>query len=214
MRLSHLPLFTLLLLPLWLVGCGRGPLLSGAILFQEQFVAGQTADWYTERDELGQSYVAEESLLIALDAADMAQYTALQEPLFDDFVLEVDATQLEGSLNNSYGLLFRLQSNEAFYRFDITGTGLFVVEKQTAAGQWQRFSNGWQESAAIVQGLGRVNRLKVSAVGTALTFYINDQQVASFVDGSFSSGKIALDASTFGQGGLVVSFDNVVVRRP
>jgi hypothetical protein len=206
-----------LLLTLFLASCGGlrgGALLSGGVLFQDGFVAGQTGDWYTERDDKGQTYVDNESLIVALTEPGMAQYAALQNPLFDDFVLELDAVQLEGSLNSSYGVLFRLQNQDAFYRFEITGTGLFVVEKQTAAGQWQRFTNGWQESAAIVKGIGRVNRLKVSAVGTSLTFFINGQQVATFVDGSFPAGKTAVSASTFAQGGLVVAFDNVVVRRP
>ena len=192
---------------LWLAGCQSG------VLFQDGFVAGQTGHWYTERDEQGQSYVQEGRLIIALAEPNMAQYTALQQPLFDDFALEVDVVQIDGNPNSSYGLLFRLQNPDGFYRFDITGTGLFVVEKRVG-GQWQRFTTGWQESAAIATGLGRTNRLMVTAVGTTLTFFINGQQVAQFTDGSHASGKIALDASTFAQGGLVVAFDNVVVRRP
>lgn len=209
--------FSPLVLCLWLAGCGLWPggaVMSGSVLVKDAFLPGQTGQWLTERDGRGQSYVADEALYIALAEPSMAQYAALQEPLLEDFVLEVDVTQTEGSPNSSYGVLFRLQTNEEFYRFDITGTGLFVVEKQYAGGQWQRFTNGWQESAAIVQGLGRTNRLKVAAVGTQMTFYVNDQLVATAIDGAFQGGKIAVDASTFGQGGLVVVFDNLIARQP
>lgn len=207
----------LILLGVGLSGCGilRGQgLISGSIIFEESFTAGQTGAWFLEADEIAQSSLVDDSLVISVDEPRTVQYAALQEPLFEDFVLEVDVTQLEGGTTNSYGILFRLQNPTQFYRFEITGDGLYVVEKSVGEGEWQRLSDGWVESPFIIQGVNRTNRLKIEAVGTQMKFFINERQVDVLADASYSRGQIGLDAGTFNQGGLVVRFDNLVVREP
>lgn len=189
-------------------------LISGSVLFEESFSAGQTGMWFLEGDDIAQSSLVDDSLVISVDMPQTVQYAALQEPLFEDFVLEVDVTQLEGNASNSFGVLFRLQNPNQFYRFEITGDGLYVVEKSIEEGQWQRLSDGWVESPFIIQGLNRTNRLKIEVVGTQMKFFINERQVDVLADASYSRGQIALDAGTFGEGGLRVRFDNLVVKEP
>ncbi len=208
--------FFLALLCLLLAGCtllpGNG--VRGSILFEEYFRRGQTGFWLTEADGIGQSVIAEEVLLLEIYQPRTVQFSTLQEPVFDDFAVTVEVTQLAGSPNSSYGLLFRLQNDSAFYRFEITGNGLFVVEKRLASGEWQRMTEDWLESGAIVQGLNQTNRLAVTAEGTRLAFAINDEVVHETQDGTYAAGKIAVSAGTFNQGGLRVAFDNLVVRSP
>ncbi|MCB0035231.1 MAG: hypothetical protein KDE51_14465 [Anaerolineales bacterium] len=193
---------------------GGGRLVNGSNIFEEEFATGQTGTWLLEGDTAAQSTIVQESLRINVSEPRTVQYSALQEPLFDDFVLEVDVTQLDGSLSSSYGVLFRLQNPNQFYRFEITGNGLYVVEKGMGEGQWQRFTDGWVESPFIIQGLNKTNRIKVEAVGSQLKFFINERQVEVFADTTYTSGQIALDAGTFNQGGVTASFDNLVVRQP
>ena len=209
--LRHLTLALLCLLGASACTLLEERLVSGSLLFEEQFVAEQVGDWFTEQDNIGQSYIEDEQMILAISVPHIAQYTALQTPLVDDFMLEVDVTQQAGTLNSSYGVLFRL--DDGFYRFDITGNGLYVVEKRLE-NQWQRLTDGWVDSPFIVRGLNQTNRLGVSAVGEQLIFFINGQQVAAYRDDSYQRGQIALDAGTFAQGGLVVAFDNLVVRYP
>ena len=184
------------------------------VIFADAFVAGQTGAWVVEGDDAGRTAVLNEQLIITIEEPNLLQYTTLSEPIFADFVLEVDVTQLAGDLESSYGLLFRMQNPGQFYRFDITGSGLYVMERHNGDGTWTRFLDDWAESAAIKQGLATTNRLKVVAQGPLLSFYVNDQLLQQVNDGSFAAGQIALDAGTFGRGGLEVAFDNLVVRNP
>lgn len=219
MRNSLLRRLILLTFPLlfFLTSCSLlngSRLVSGTTIFEEAFTTGQTGTWLLEGDTAAQSTIVQESLRINVSQPRTVQYSALQEPLFDDFILEVDVTQLDGSLSSSYGVLFRLQNPHQFYRFEITGNGLYVVEKSMGEGQWQRFTDGWVESPFIIQGLNRTNRIKVEAVGSQLKFFINERQVEVFTDTTYTSGQIAVDAGTFNQGGVTASFDNLVVRQP
>jgi hypothetical protein len=184
------------------------------VIFSETFAAGQMGDWLIEGDDAGRTAVLNDQLIINIEEPNLLQYTTLNEPIFADFVLEVDVTQLAGDLENSYGVLFRMQNPGQFYRFDITGNGLYVLERHNVDGTWTRFLDDWVDSAAIKQGLTATNRLKVVAQGPMLSFYVNDQLLQQVNDASYAAGQIALDAGTFGRGGLEVAFDNVVVRNP
>lgn len=184
------------------------------VLFSEQFLPGETGNWLTETDSLGRTAVGDGRLLIEVNTPHVMQFATLAEPQFTDFALEVDAVQLAGNRESSYGILFRMQDEQHFYRFDITAGGLFAVEKYSAAEAWVRLTDGWVESAAINQGLDATNRLKIVAKGTSFTFYVNEHPVHQLQDNSFAGGMIGLDAGTFAGASLQVAFDNLIVRRP
>ncbi|MBN1995055.1 MAG: PD40 domain-containing protein [Anaerolineae bacterium] len=126
-----------------------------------------------------------------------------------DFELEVEAKQEDGAKSNSYGLLFRLQDRDNFYRFDISGDGFFLVSK-FLEGQWYTLVD-WTHSPHINQ---ETNLLKVSAFGPNLTLWANDQPLASVTDDSFGHGNFGFFASTFSEPHLWVSFDNLKLWAP
>jgi hypothetical protein len=210
----------LLPLPLLLIACA--PQLSGqavsplgaGILYRDDFSPAQTGPWLTEADAQGYTAVADGRLLIDLNAPNLIQFVTLREPQFDDFILEIEATQLDGALDSSHGVLFRMQGTEAFYRFAITGTGFFIFERRDADGSWHRLTPDWMETSAIRQGLNAANHLRVDAVGSQISLYINGELVQRVVDNRYSQGTIAVEAGTFGPGQTRVAFDNLVVRQP
>ncbi|MEZ4645798.1 MAG: hypothetical protein R3E31_24265 [Chloroflexota bacterium] len=202
---------------LFLSACGSAAetnLEGSDTLFHDEFVAGQTGSWVLEGDVAGRTSIVGEQLHIQVDAPATMQFATLSEPTFTDFVLEVDARQLAGDLQSSYGVLLRMQDAAHFYRFDITGDGLYTVERRNGDGSWTRFVEDWTGTAAINQGLSVVNRLRVEANGPTMRFYVNDALLYQVTDGQYAGGTIALDAGTFGQAGLEVAFDNVVVQQP
>lgn len=213
----QLPLYLLLsAFCLFMTACSnnRVALTGPDVIFFDEFKAGETGKWQVEGDAAGRSAVTNERFQIEVEEPNLLQYATLTEPLFADFVLEVDVTQLSGDLESSYGVLFRMQGADQFYRFDITSNGLYVMERRNPDGTWTRFLDDWTESEAIKQGLATTNRLKVQAQGSILSFYVNDQLLQQVNDASYASGNIALDAGTFGHPGLHVAFDNLVVRKP
>ncbi|HEX6385766.1 MAG TPA: family 16 glycoside hydrolase [Anaerolineae bacterium] len=212
-------ILVLLVLVGGVVGCSRATLqpvveLDPNVLYHDEFVAGETGEWQIEGDSAGQTAVINEQLIIELNAPHTLQFATLNNLTFANFVLEVDARQVRGDVQNSYGVLFRLQDPGRFYRFEITGSGLYMLERRNADGTWTRFLEDWAPSPAINQGINASNRLKVVAAGPVLSAYVNDVLLQEVNDDAYVAGAIALDAGTFNQPVTYVAFDNLVVRQP
>lgn len=209
----------LLIVFVLLAACGGRPLLPSAGdsvssesnngTYQDAFVPGETGNWVFESDEFGSTAIVNEQLVVTVAAPNTIQYAALDDEVFGDFALEVDAWQRSGPVESSYGILFRMADGMQFYRFDVTGNGLFMVERHNSDGTWVRLLPDWTPAAALTQGLNVANRLKVIAAGSTLTFFANDVLLTQITDNTFTTGGIALDAGTFGGGNLQVSFDNL-----
>ncbi len=217
-------LFVLLLVGLG-VACGGRPLVPDGSGNSQQgtaapaadeplvdtFVPGQSGNWLFEQDANGSTAIVNEQLVVTIVAPNTIQYATLGDRTYGDFVLEVETWQRSGAPESSYGVLFRLQEDKQFYRFDITGNGLFIVERRHVDGTWTRLTPEWTATPALNQGLNVANKLKVIAAGPTLTFYANDVLLTQVVDEALTSGAIALDAGTFGGGDLQVSFDNLTI---
>lgn len=130
---------------------------------------------------------------------------------FDDASYQVEATQVEGPLNNGYGMLFRVDDErDNFYVFEVSGDGYVWIgryhnggeEAEAIVGDW------WIESDAVKQGLNETNLLRVEAEGANMIFFVNDQEVGRVTDDTFSEGDIGLMVETLGEGGVRVQFDN------
>lgn len=128
---------------------------------------------------------------------------------------EVEATQVSGPDNNLFGMVFRVNNEtEDFYAFQISGDGYVWIGRYKSGGSQEAtpiIGNWWFESAAIKQGSGMTNRLKVRAEAGNLIFYVNDQEAGRVTDNSFAKGDIGLIAGSLGQGGVLVQFDNFKV---
>lgn len=211
-----------LLVILWLSACSLRPMQSSGEAtraavtdgsFNDAFIPGQTGNWLFEQDEQATTAIANEQLVITIAVPNTIQYATLGDRTFGDFVLEVDTWQRSGPPEGSYGVLFRIQEDGQFLRFDITGSGAYIVERHNADGSWTRLVPDWVPTTAINQGLNVGNRLKIIAAGSNLTFYANDILLIQLTDDSPVSGAIALDAGTFGGGNLQVSFDNLTITQ-
>jgi len=127
---------------------------------------------------------------------------------FTDFVLEVDATQDQGPSNNSYGVLFRGEDDEHFYRFGISGDGFYFLEK-FIGGDWVTIID-WTESPYINRGQAS-NRLKATCAGSQITLHVNDQRLTTITDDSYDHGDIGLFAVSFAEPNVHITFDNLKV---
>ena len=129
-----------------------------------------------------------------------------------DFEAEVEVTKEDGGNSNSYGLIFRYVDHDNYYRFDISGDGYFLLSK-FQAGQWHTLAD-WTNSTAINQGATAINVLKVSANGPEIAVSANGEELARVTDTAFNDGNFGFFASTFDQGHLWVSFDNIKLWAP
>ncbi len=185
-------------------------LAPGMVIYQEDFQDPDSGwDVYNNGDTLALYRDGEYRLAILRE-----DYVAWGNPDpaqdLGDFEIEVDTRAVEGPLDNNLGILVRYQDDdENFYWFQISSDGYFAVDR-LAGEEWVTVA-GWQESAAIQQGLGATNRLKVRCSGDQFVFFVNDTYLGTVTDGDLGSGSIGLAAGTFEESGVVVHFDNLRV---
>ncbi len=128
---------------------------------------------------------------------------------FKDGTYEVDAKPVGGPTDNGFGVMFRVKDRKNFYHFEISSDGYWragIVQD----GKWTNWDD-WIQHPSIKTG-GESNRIKIVMNGEKLTFYVNDQEVASREDKTFLEGDIGVLALTvIDAPGTDVAFDNVSV---
>jgi len=130
---------------------------------------------------------------------------------FADGVYEVAATPVEGTIDNGYGMVYRVNSKEnTFYLFKVSSDGFVQIGRciDSCADVNILVERDWFNSDAVQQGLNVTNILRVVANGSDMIFYVNDIEVGHATDDEISRGDIGLVAETFSPGGLRVQFDN------
>jgi hypothetical protein len=139
-------------------------------------------------------------------------YMATAGKSFGDGVYEVDAAQVEGPLNNGYGLLFRVdEADDSFYAFEVSGDGYVWIGYCTELCEAESIAlvgGDWFRSPAVKTGLQETNNLKVIVNGIRMTFLVNGLEVGRAVDDRRSEGDVALMVEALGQPGVRVVFDN------
>jgi hypothetical protein len=151
------------------------------------------------------------ALHFTIDALDSTAW-AVAGKNAGDFILDVDATQIEGPDDNHYGVIVRYADDKNFYRLDVSGDGFYSVSRYQD-GTWVKpLLIDWTASAAINQG-ATTNHLRVIAEGSTLTLVVNGTPVGQVANVDIPAGDIGLTAGTFfNQAGVHVAFDNLEVN--
>ncbi len=176
--------------------------------FTEDFATTNNG-WKTASDEAIKISQQDGALHFTIDDLDTIAWSTPKDKRFGDFVLDVDATQVDGPNDNTYGVIFRYQDDRNFYRLDISGDGYYAVFKRKD-GTWTKVQD-YAESAAVKQG-NATNHLQVIAKGNEFTCNVNGQTVKTFSDKDFPTGNVGVTAGTlFDNAGVHIAFDNVKV---
>ena len=206
LRKTEASLLLLVVFMTVLAGC------RGAESYNETFDA--PGNWRTGNDADAVGEVHDGVYDLTVEADDVIIWTAAGED-FADGVYQVEATQVDGPLNNGYGMLFRLDDEkDDFYLFKISGDGYVWIGRYRNGGETEAeplIGEWWFESPAIQQGLNKTNTLRVQAEGGNMIFFVNGQEVGRVTDDAFKRGDIGLMVETLGLGGVRVQFDNFTV---
>ncbi len=205
LRFSHL-LPGLILALLLLAACGGQNSQPAVETFDNPGKWSVGDDTYTEGQVVGGVY----DLVIKGD--DVSRWAAADEN-YSDGVYEVEAVQIDGPLDNGYGMLFRADTDAGnFYLFKISGDGyVWIGRYRDEAEEQAMVGSHWFESAAVKQGLNQTNVLRVEAESGNMIFSVNGQEVGRVTDGNYPSGDIGLFGQSLGFGGVHVQFDNYSV---
>ncbi len=205
LRFSHL-LPGLILAMVILAACGGRTSQPAVETFDEPGNWSVGDDTYTEGQVIDGVY----DLLIKGD--DVSRWAAAGKN-YSDGIYEVEAVQIDGPLDNGYGMLLRADTDAGnFYLFKISGDGyVWIGRYKNEAEEQAIVGSHWFESAAVKQGLNQTNVLRVEAESGNLIFSVNGQEVGRVTDSSFPSGDIGLFGQSLGFGGVHVQFDNYSV---
>ena len=133
---------------------------------------------------------------------------------FANATYQVAATPVEGTIDNGYGMLFRVEGEDSnFYIFKVSSDGFVWIGRcsDSCTEASALVERDWFASDAVLQGLNVTNILRVEANGSDMIFFINDTEVGRTTDETLTEGDIGLVAETFTPGGLRVQFDNFSV---
>jgi hypothetical protein len=94
-----------------------------------------------------------------------------------DGIYSVEATPLDGPLDNGYGMIFRAEDDaQSFYIFEVSADGFVWIGYclDACAEQAALIGDGWFPAEAVRQGLDVTNTLRVRAEAGNMIFYVND----------------------------------------
>ncbi|HOT90026.1 MAG TPA: DUF1080 domain-containing protein [Anaerolineae bacterium] len=166
-------------------------------------------DWRLSSDATAETVVQDGCLRVHIFEAEQIAWASAGRT-YGDFRLTVEATQISGPDDNEYGVLVRMQDDQHFYAFSISGDG-YVRAARYNGSAWLVLGPDWSPSEAIHQGAA-TNVLEVEASGATLTFRVNGVQVLQVEDTTYAKGDIGLYAGTFSEGDTVITFDNLEVK--
>ncbi len=128
--------------------------------------------------------------------------------------IEVEAQFVEGSADNFYGVMCRVNENSEGYIFLISSDGYGAIARTD--GRSLSFLADWREHEAIKKGK-ITNKIRAVCVDDYLALYVNGKLVVDIEDDELSeTGQIGLAAGilteTREETEVSVTFDNLVVR--
>ncbi len=181
----------------------------GTVLFKDEFDASTTG-WDRFANDGGIMDYFDGGFRILVKQP-ILNFWSTPQKNFGDVRIEADAVKLAGPNENRMGLMCRYQGGN-YYFFIISDDGYYAIGK-FVKGQTTLLGQSEMQPTPLVQS-NAVNHLRADCIGSALTFYLNGNQVAIVQDGDLKSGDVGVLAGTFSQPGVDVSFDHFVATQP
>jgi len=198
----------LLLAVLFLSGCVLFGPVGPEILYEENF-NGDT-EWYEGESDYSNWWVegGKYHVLVKVEDKPIGTWRTDIGP-FDNFQLDLDIEQVTGPDDNGYGIRFRMQDADNYYRFRISGDGWAKFDKRI--GGVYTDIRPWSTTELINEG-NETNHMTVIANGSTFTFYINGTELYSATDTSLTTGYIGFQVAMFVSPGQThVAFDNLIL---
>ncbi len=191
-----------------LLGEGVG---SGEVIFSDDF-SNETTGW--EQGEYETGTVAYESGVYSVVSFGNGETMwGISNRNFGDVLVEVQAQQVRAPTNdnNDYGVMCRVQENNDAYFLLISGDGFYSILLR-ADGQFSQLVD-WTLTDRLNMG-NATNQISAECNGSSLSLTVNGNLLAATEDSTFSTGDIALTATSYEAQETEVQFDNLRVVKP
>ena len=183
----------------------------GAILFQDDF-NDPSSGWESYRGSDGIRDYENGAYRILVDVPDQ-YFFSIPGKNFTDVNITVVATKVAGPDDNYFGIICRFQDLNNFYFFIISSDGFYAIGKNVVG----EVSILGQDTMLYSQTIHRGetdNSLQAKCSGDQLDLYVNNIELVSIQDTTFSSGDVGLLVGTFKTYGANLVFDDFIVARP
>jgi hypothetical protein len=216
MKSSLRLLLQILLFTLLLTGCQNQMITNlivqpGGILYKDDF-SNPSSGLPILIDKNGSEYYSGGSYHIEIYTSQYSLW-AFPAQTYNDVRVEEDAVRISGPDANRFGIICRFRDPSNFYFFIISSDGYYAIGKTLNNTTSMLGQETMVFSPSILQG-SLTNHIRFDCIGNSLTGYVNDQVLASAVDGDFSTGSAGLLAGTFDIPGVKIAFDNFMVIKP
>jgi hypothetical protein len=179
----------------------------GALLFEDPFNDG--ISWHTERNSSGSVAYSVNELSLAISKAEGQLMSLRNEPVLDDFYLEITASPSLCRQQDAYGLILRASGEQVYYRFVVT-CGAMVRLERVSGGHYTVLQD-WLASGQVPVGSPVSIRLGVWALGEEMRFFVNDVYQFGYSNLPDLTGQIGVFARSGGESALTVSFSDLQV---
>jgi hypothetical protein len=170
------------------------------------------SEWESEYDDIdGKIFYSGGSLHIRdIDPPTGSLYHPLNKN-FNDFILDVDAKAVAGTVNNWQGVNVRRQDSENYYGFHISADGYYTIVKLENS-ITKSLIGGPTRSSYINKGIGATNHIQVEANKNTLSLSVNGHHLRTVTDNTFREGTVSLLANSLTSGSFTeVAFSNLVI---
>lgn len=180
----------------------------GEILLTDNFTSN--SGWNSSTSLSGSVSVGGGEITFALSEPKTYLSSIRDQPLFDDYYLEITANPSLCKADDEYGLLLRVSPNHDYYRFSLSCDGRARVDR--LVNNEASSPQPWVTSGAIPLGGPSLSVLAVWAVGEEFRFFVNDEYLFTIRDPILTSGGLGLFARSNGDRVVTVNFKDLIVR--
>lgn len=177
-------------------------------IFADDF-SDASSGWEVFDNSLTSANYVEGSYRISLLQKNKEKW-ALANQDFGNVAIEVDATYMGGTADNSFGVVCKFQDIKQYYAVVISSDGAYMIQKRVG-GSYQRLTGEYFQLSDQIKPGTRVNRLRVECGQDYLALYVNQELVNRVEDSTYNQGDVGLIVTAYGEPGLTVSFDNFEV---
>jgi hypothetical protein len=177
------------------------------LLLQDKF--DQDRGWESPQVDYGGSGIVDGRFSLAVRQPSTFLIAIEPNLLVGDFLFEVSVRSDLCTLDDEYGILFRVNPDSEHYRFTLTCDGEARVSRTFGGSEAALIPK--TRTNAVFDGLLVENRLGVLAVGEDLRFFINGIEVFSVRDTTSSVGKLGFIVRSRRGGQTTASFDDLAV---
>lgn len=164
---------------------------SGDALLQDDF---SSTGWGTGTDSDSSVEYADGKLQMVVNTKNWFVWSTPNDQDYQNVHMEVTAFNNDTDPTTAFGIMCNQQAvDDSFYYFAITPAGQYAIAEASLAASDVFLTNEdkWEYSDLINKN-AESYRIAADCANGTLTLYVDDQQVASVQDDSYTSGGVAL----------------------